>query len=201
MTQTLLSVFTRAPFWSPWRDPKFRFTERTMLESFTAITAALCLTFVSLSTAGCASQQTIADLVAVVGTSVASLEALEGNTAAVAKIQSDAAAATAQVLAWKPGSPTQDVTAALNLVEDDLNVLPVSSQDQALVDLAIGTLDQILALIPATPASPVISATVSHIVHRPIVLTAEPPKNVKEYTGRWNKLAEKNSATISAKIK
>jgi hypothetical protein len=139
------------------------------------ITAALCLTALSLSTTGCASQTTIADLIAVVGTSVASIEALEGNTAVVTKIQTDTAAARAQVLDWKSGTPTQDVVAALNLVEDDLNILPVSSQDQALVDLALGTVDEILALIQATPASPVTGATAAHIVHCPIMLTAKAP--------------------------
>jgi hypothetical protein len=182
--------------------PKFIFPrEDQMFKPVAVITAALCISLISLSTAGCTSTTTIADLIAVVGTSVASLEALEGNTAIVSQIQTDTATATKQVLAWKSGAPTQDVIAALNLVEDDLNVLPVSSQDQALVDLAIGTVDQILTLIPATPASPIPGATVANIVHRPIVLTAKAPADAKSYKKTWNQLAAKNSNTLSAQIK
>lgn len=162
------------------------------------IVALLCGSLL-MTTTGCDGQTTAAELIAIVGTSTASLEALEGNTDAVKQIQADTKAATDAVANWKSGTPAQDVIEALNLLQDDLNLLPVSPEDQALIDLAIGTVDQILALIPvptAAPAvtsGPVVSTAVyftrsQHVHHRHPHLV-KTPKNAKEYRKAWNKLA------------
>lgn len=161
------------------------------------VLAVACVTGMTFSMTGCASQTTIADLVAIVGTTIASLETVEGNTTAVTKIQADTAAATAQVLAWKTGTPTTEVIEALNLVEDDLNVLPISTEDQQFVDLAIGTINEVLALLPANTTT----ATVAHdtIQHRKVSL-AKTPKDVKTYKKIWNGLAAKTTKFAGTKL-
>jgi hypothetical protein len=162
------------------------------------IVIATCTLGMTLATAGCASQTTLADLIAIVGTSIASVETIDGNTAAVAKIQTDTAAATTEVLAWKSGTPTTEVIEALNLVEDDLNALPVSTLDTQYIDLAIGTVNEILTLIPASTTT----ATVVHdaVPHRQVHL-AKTPKDAKTYKKIWNGLAEKDSKFNSTVLK
>lgn len=146
-----------------------------------------------LPLAGCNAQQTGAELVTALGTAVASLETIEGNSVAAVKVQTDTTAAAAAFTNWKAGTPAQDVIEALNLVEDDLNLLPVSPQDQALVDLGIGVVDELLALLPA-PASTVQPAVyrgsvqmlqASDVKHRHPKLK-KPVKSVKEFKKQWN---------------
>lgn len=130
---------------------------------------------------GCPSQNTTAALVGVAGTAIASLETLEGHTEAAAKIQTDFAAAQTAVLNWKAGTPTQDVAQALALVESDLNLLPVSVQDQAYITLAIGTVQSVLDLFPAAQGSGITSN-----VRHADVNTFVAPKTVDEFKARWN---------------
>jgi hypothetical protein len=134
----------------------------------------LCLLCAPL--AGCPSQNTTAALVGIAGTAIASLETIEGNTDAAAKIQTDFAAAQTAVLNWKAGTPTQDVAEALQLVESDLNLLPVSQKDQAYVTLAIGTVQSVLDLFPG--------AIAPHVA----VTSVPAPKSVAEFKARWNAL-------------
>lgn len=165
-----------------------------------SLIVALLIGSMLMTTTGCDAQSTAADLIAIVGTATASLEALEGNTEAVKQIQADTKAATDAVTNWKNGTPAQDVIEALNILQDDLNLLPVSPTDLAFIDLAIGTVDQILALIPVPANAPAVSsgallsqavyfsARPHHVHHRHPHL-AKTPKSVKEFRKEWNKLA------------
>lgn len=140
----------------------------------------LCLLCAPL--AGCPSQNTTAALVGIAGTAIASLETLEGNTDAAAQIQKDFNLAQTAVLNWKTGSPTDDVAQALLLVQNDLSLLPVSQQDQAYIELALGTVQSILDLFPATtqPAFAVAAKV------RRVQIVA--PKTAAEFKASWNAL-------------
>jgi len=131
---------------------------------------------ICLLCAGCPSQNQTAALVGVAGTAIASLEAIEGHTDAAAKIQTDFAAAQSAVLHWKAGTPTEDVSQALQLVESDLNLLPVSEKDRAYVELAVGTVQSVLDLFPG--------AVAPHIA----VAGSVAPKTVDEFKAEWNAL-------------
>lgn len=160
------------------------------------LAASLCFT-----ATGCNTQQTAAQIIAVVGTSVASLETLEGADATlVAKIQADTATASQQVLNWKAGTPSADVIATLNLVEDDLNLFPISPTDQALVNLAIGTVEEIIILInPAPVAAP--NALSINAAHRRSVPAVTGVKSKGDYKVRWNAIISDNAKLSAAKIK
>lgn len=180
--------------------------------------AALLCAALAFSTTGCTSQQTAADMITTVGTAVASLEAIEGNTSAVAQIQADFAAASSAVANWKTGTPTQQVAEALALVESDLNLLPVSSQDQALIDLAIGTVDELLTEFPATtttttPAVTTVSfryasfgdsiaygSGTAQVKHRTVHL-AKTPKSKKDFVKQWNAVLKANPKLKAASVK
>lgn len=89
---------------------------------------------------------------------------------------------------------------ALNIVEDDLNLIPGTSQYAALVDLAIGTVEGILALLPPTAATPSVSL-VPHtsIVHRHITLQKS-PKTAAEFKKQWNAIAAVNPQLGAPKL-
>ncbi len=161
------------------------------------------IAFASLAlTTGCDKQQTAAELVSTAGTAVSSLLVFEGNTTTAAKINADFAAASTAISGWKSGSPTQDIAELLNIVEDDLNLIPISTEDQAFIDLGIGAVDQLLALFPAPAAttpvtvSPSVTrasyqvSTVRHVPHRRVYL-AKTPKTAKEFKAQWNALRAK----------
>lgn len=138
----------------------------------------LCLLCAPL--AGCPSQNTAAALVGVAGSAIASLEVIEGHTEAAVKIQADFNAAQNAVLQWKTGTPTEDVAQALQLVESDLNLMPVSQQDQAYVALAVSTVQSVLDLFPAASAARVEVAAAA-----PAVVA---PRSATEFKARWNAL-------------
>jgi hypothetical protein len=146
---------------------------------------------------GCpSSSQTIASLVQVLGSSAASIASLEGNTSLAQKLQTDTAAAVVAVTNWKAGTVAQDVIEALNLVEDDLNLFPVLGAYGPLIDLAIGTIESILALLPQ-PAAP----AAAHVAHRAVHLNQPAPKTASAYKSQWNAIVASNPKLTAAKIK
>lgn len=162
------------------------------------VVIALLLSGLMFTTTGCTSQQTIASLIATVGTATASLETLEGNATLAAKIKTDTAAATLAVTNWKSGSPVQDVVEALNLVQDDLNLLPLAGPDVALVDLAIGTVQEILNLLPSAPVT--VSTSLKASPRRQVHLT-KTPKKAEDFKKQWNAIASTNPTLSSAVLK
>lgn len=145
----------------------------------------LLLSLLCAPLAGCKEQNTAAALVGIAGTAIASLETIEVHTQAAAQIQTDFSAAETAVLNWKAGTPTQDVAQTLQLVESDLSLLPVSVQDQAYIELAIGTVQSVLDLFPAanpTPGMVLSPATLNHAQ----VLSIMAPKTADEFKARWN---------------
>lgn len=136
--------------------------------------------------AGC-SQQTTADLVRVLGNATAAVASLEGNTVLATKLQTDTAVAVTQVENWKTGTPAQNVSAALQLVEADLNLFPQTTLYAPLIDLAITTVSSILDILQPSTAS----------VKRAHV---NAPQNKKDFTKKWNAIVKANPALAKAKI-
>lgn len=132
---------------------------------------------------GCEKQNTAAALIGIAGVAIASLETIEGHGDVAAQLQTDFAAAQTAVLNWKQGTATQDVSQALALVQNDLNLLPVSQQDQAYIELAIGTVQSILDLFPGTAPQFAVTANV-----RRVQIVA--PKTAKEFKATWNALPD-----------
>jgi hypothetical protein len=156
--------------------------------------AILCAPVLIFVLVAC-NQANIAALVSVLGNASASIAALEGNTALAATLQADTAAAADAVKNWKQGTPSQNVIEALNLVEKDLNLLPVNSKYSALIILAIGTAESIIAIVQANNPQ----ASMSPGPQRAHL--ANPPKTAKEFTARWNAIAQSNPELQTAVIK
>ncbi len=147
------------------------------------VVLAITVTFM----AGCPSQTSIAALVTVLGNAASSIAALEGNTALAATLKTDTAAGASAVANWKSGTPSQNVISALNLVEADLDLFPVTSRYAPLVDLAIGTVESILEIIHPGASSIDSVHLRPGITHR--VSLANPPKTAAQFTKEWNDLA------------
>jgi len=167
------------------------------VKKFLAVGLMATLILMVGMTAACVSQSTLATLVTVLGNATASIAAIEGNTFLSTQIKADTAAASAAVLAWKSGSPPTEAIEALNIVEDDLNLIPATGPYVALIDLGIGTVESILALLPqtTTPHTMRVRRTVApvHVAkwHNPAT----------EFKSRWNKIVATDGALASVAIK
>jgi hypothetical protein len=161
------------------------------------IGAALLLT---LTIAACTSQSTLSSLVTILGNSTASIAAVEGNASLAAQIKSDTTAASAAVLAWKTGTSTAMAIEALNIVEDDLNLIPNTGPYLPLVDLAIGTVESILALLPQPVATATTTARAKGIQRRTVYI-AKPPKDSDHFKSAWNGIVAGNPALAPVTIK
>lgn len=154
-------------------------------------------------------QKTASALVSVVGTSVASLLILENDPTDAAKLQKDFQAASTAVLNWQQGTPAQDVVQALNILSADLDLIPVSAQDQALIELAIGTTDEIIALFaPTTTSTPVTASPVSlriayekQVARKHHKKLAGPILTAKDFKKQWNAELKKHPELAKAKAK
>jgi hypothetical protein len=114
--------------------------------SLATIVGLLCISITVFPMVGCSSQNTAADLVATLGNTAAAVEAINGNAGLSATITTDTGVVVTDIQNWVPGTPTQNIVQALNLVITDLSVLPipVSLTDQALIALAVSTAKQLL---------------------------------------------------------
>ena len=163
------------------------------------IGAALLLT---LTIAACTSQSTLSSLVTILGNSTASIATIEGNTSLAAQIKSDTTAASAAVLAWKSGTSAAMAIEALNIVEDDLNLIPATGPYVPLIDLAIGTVESILALLPQPVATATAIATArAKGIQRRTVYIAKPPKDADHFKSAWNGIVAGNPALAPVTIK
>lgn len=129
-------------------------------------------------------QSQIASLTNILGTSAANIATIEGNTALATKLTTDTAAAVAAVNAWKSGSPAQEAILALNIVASDLSLFPVTDKYAALIQIAIGTVQSILALIPGST-----TASVAHV--------SQPLITVKQFKANWNATAKAQGLTAA----
>lgn len=177
-----------------------------------AIVALLCATLVMTGCTPQEEQQTVVSLTTSLITALTTLENIEGNPVLAAQLQKDGAAVISAEANWKSGTPAQDVIEALGIVQADINLLPVSTQDQELVDLGIGLVDQILALLPVpAPAAAPAGITLTNAVwmQKGDYLTpqlrhpklAKPIKDEKDFRKRWNAIVKKHKELAGAKLK
>lgn len=176
------------------------------------IVGLACATALPLTACDSNDQKTAAALVQVAGTAVTSLLILENDVALADILQKDFQAASVAVLNWKVGTPAQDVVQALNIVDADLDLIPVTDKDKALINLAIGTVDEIISLFPA----PVQTAPVNNAPFNPVALriayeqTAtrkhhkkldKPILSAKGFKKAWNEELKKHPELSKAKAK
>lgn len=172
-------------------------------KSASAAISTVLIAALSLGTLGMLSgctpgeKQTASALVSTLGTAVGALETLEGNASAAQQIQKDTATAAAQIQAWTSGSTTQNISEALGIVQSDIGLLPVSNADQALIDLALGTVQELLNLFPSTSAPA--NATIAHPV-RAVHLSAK-VKSRGDFVKRWNALVVQQPKLAAAQLK
>lgn len=155
---------------------------REFLKSAVAVSA---LSMFTLTETGC-SQSQLAQLTQVLGTDATNLATALGQSTLATQIQQSTSAAVTAINNWKKGTPAQDVIAALGIVEANLNLIPMAGPYTGLIDLALGTLQAILALLPAPTAM-----TVSHI--RMVRLGHPAPKTAKEFKKQWNAIVDAKS--------
>jgi hypothetical protein len=163
---------------------------------FSKVVAIVLSAVMAMSLVGCTSneQQQISQLLTIVGNSVGGLLPIIGinNPTLAAKLQSDFGAASTAVLNWKPGTTSQDVQQALNLVITDINLIPTSTETQSLVLLAITTVQSILALLPQGAKDTV---SVKEIQKSSKTITS-----AKEYKKRWNAIVYVHPTLSKAKL-
>lgn len=158
-----------------------------MFKTGSKIVVAVLVTACFISMEGCVSQTTLASLAGVLGTDAANLAAIEGNPTLSVKLKADTAVAVLNITNWTKGSPVTEIDESLNIVEDDLNLFPTTGAYLPLIDLAIGTVESILAFIPqpaTSVASPLVLAHTA-VQHR-IVHLSKTPKTAAEFQKQWN---------------
>ncbi len=150
-----------------------------------SIVSALLLVF-CIPFTGCLGQNDVAALLKVVGTSVSSIATIQGNADLAKKLNTDFNAASDAVSKWKQGDATQNVTQALNILQSDLNLIPVSDNVKIYIELAIATTNSILAIVTPEPTAIVFSTL---RVTKPLV-------NAKEYKKAWNSLRAAHPSNV-----
>lgn len=170
---------------------------RTTLQS---VLAVLLAPFLFLIPTAC-NQNTVAALVTTLGNASASIADIEGNTALAARLQTDTQAAAAAVLAWKQGTPAQNVVQALGIVQADLNLIcsngvPCTNYEP-LITLSLGTITSIIEIVNPG-AAPTMTANVAG-TRRTVHLT-NPPKTAKDFSKQWNAICNANPALAQAVI-
>jgi hypothetical protein len=158
---------------------------REILKSLTAMVLIATLAF---PLAGCPSQTQLAVLTQTFGSAASQIAALQGNPSLAAKLTADTTAAVAAINNWKQGTSSQIALQALNLVMDDLNLIPAAGPYAALIDLAIVTAESIIIILQPTGG---IAA------HTARAHSATPPaKTASEFKKRWNALAPDSQSKI-----
>lgn len=149
-----------------------------------ALIALVLVAAVSLPSIGCVDQNATAALINVVGASVNTLISIQGDPALAAKVSKDFAAASAAVASWKKGDATQSIVQALNLVQADINLIPVSDQTKIYIQLAITTVNSIIAIVTPAPAG-----MTAKRATKPLV-------SDREYKAQWNALTAAHPSAV-----
>jgi hypothetical protein len=117
---------------------------------------------------GCPSQNQDAALAQILGSTAASIASIEGNTALATKLTTDTAAVVTAIQNFKPGSNAQNVVAVINIVVDDLNLIPNVGPYAPLITLALGTAESLITLFaPSAPAGTAVAHTNVHVANAP----------------------------------
>jgi hypothetical protein len=160
------------------------------MKRFTAVFTMICMwaaMLPMLAVSGC--QSNLAALASTLGNAGASIAAIEGNTALATKIQTDTVAAVAAITSWKSGTNAQMALEAIQLVEDDLNLLPINSAYEPLILLALGTAASIIAILNPTAVS-------AHMPGQRTVTLSNPPKTAKAFKAQWNAICVQHGLSV-----
>jgi hypothetical protein len=155
---------------------------RSFLQSASGTCTVLAFSPALLLLEGCPSKDTVAALVQTLGNSASSIAEVEGNTVLAQKLKTDTTAAVSAIQNWQDGSPAQLAIEAVNLVIDDLDLIPAAGPYEPLIVLALGTAASIIAILNGGQAQPInVIMRSSRSVYLP-----DPPKTATEYKKRWN---------------
>jgi hypothetical protein len=128
------------------------------------------------------SKATLAGLAQTLGNALANLATILGKTDIAAEVTKYTAQLVADINNWVPGSTTQDIILVIADLEDAINLIPVTPEIQGLIELALGTIQGILAFFP----SPTVAAAVQARTKAPAVHLAQVPKNSSAFKHAWN---------------
>lgn len=131
----------------------------------------------------CWSQQNIAALVSIMTNAASSIASAGNNPTLAQKIKTDGDAAAAAVLNWQNGSPVQEAEQALNILLDDLSLIPGTSQYAPLVAICVSAAEAILALLPQPTQS---AKTKARLGASQKAALKSAPKNAKDFKKQWN---------------
>lgn len=147
--------------------------------------ATVSLAFLA-SQIGCgkASQQTLAALAQTIGTSVSNLASLLGQTALATKITSITTQLVADIQGYVKGGATATIIQLIGDLEQAINLIPVTTPIAALIDLALGTIQAILAQFPSAAG-----AVQARAVGVRQVKLAKVPKTKSDYIAQWKSVA------------
>jgi hypothetical protein len=174
---------------------------------FAAVLACgICLV---LATASC-TQSSLAELVATAGGAVAAVVDLEGDSTQANTLLTLTSAASSAVLAWKPGTPSQEAIEAVNAVSQQLDKTPYLAQYEPFIVLAVATFDQIVTDLGGTPQPGTLAQLPENMSPRTAGLAyasasaggfpyklnrhgayqGTPPKSAKSFKAAWNAIAK-----------
>jgi hypothetical protein len=149
--------------------------------------AVASLPLVTLTTIGCGStsKATIVGLAQILGNAVANLATILGNTAIATQITQYTTQLVNDINAWTPGGTTQDIILVITDLENAISLIPVTPEIQGLIELALGTIQGILAFFPsaAAMATEIAAKTKAKQVH-----LAKFPKDAPTFKIAWNSL-------------
>ncbi len=165
-----------APLWAFYRNgetpvgkfptdaPKSSSGISTTGGSSLAVLLVMCL--LGLSTVGLTGctpnqQKTLAALSQTIGTSVASILQIENQTTAAEAVQNATNALTTAINHWQGGTVSSDILSAAQALQANIGLLPVNSNDQQLIDIALSAVESILTEFG--PSTPVTNAQVRRV--------------------------------------
>ena len=153
-----------------------------------------------LFTEGCLTQDTLAALASTLGGAAASVASMLGESALATEITTYAAQVAAAIAAWTAGTPAQNISAAITLLEGALESPELSGLPYVgLIDIALSAIQGILAWV--TKKSPALAATLKTKTIRVLSYTGKPPQDARTFKSVWNAQAALDSRTVALEIK
>lgn len=166
----------------------------TLITSLTALTLGAA-TLATMGASGCSKQATAAALVSEVGTDVGVALQLGGvSTFASQNVQNLFQVAASDISTWKPGTSGDNAVQALKDATAALSdVLPPGSKVDAYVNLALGTVENIITLIQSeSSVTPVATGGIAApaVAHAStttarVVTLAHPPTTASQFRSQW----------------
>jgi hypothetical protein len=146
-----------------------------------------CLTVLMLPIIGC-STDTIATFVNLIANYASQLATYFGAGSIASQITALAGTIASDISSWQSGvSSGQAAINALNDLEDLINQIPAAASYQVLIDLILGAVAGLLALLPAPLASQAVRAQ-PNVTRRAVTPTPYPDASKKSMTTATNNL-------------